>query len=118
MQNQCKLTSCYTSTRKLKANVMSAVTTCYYQKYFWKVITYKKFYVSWSSQQTFTCSNSIMETLEWVRCEICSELTIKTSERLHWRGSGVFIVNFEHISHPFLVLTIKTPKKGVKYVQS
>ena len=32
------------------------------------------------------------------RCEICSKLTIKTSERRHWRRSGVFIVNFEHIS--------------------
>ena len=30
------------------------------------------------------------------RCEICSKLTIKTPER---RRSGVFIVNFEHISH-------------------
>ena len=29
---------------------------------------------------------------------ICSKLTIKTSERPHWRRSGVFIVNFEHIS--------------------
>ena len=59
-----------------------------------------------------------METLEWVRCETCPDLTIKTSEWLHWRGSGVFTANFEHISHPFLVLTIETPKKGVKYVQS
>ena len=33
------------------------------------------------------------------RCEICSKLTIKTLERLPWRCSGVFIVNFEHISH-------------------
>ena len=33
------------------------------------------------------------------RCEICSKLTIKTPERRHWRHSGVFIVNFEHISH-------------------
>ena len=30
------------------------------------------------------------------RCEICSELTIKTAERRHWRRSAVFIVNFEH----------------------
>ena len=29
------------------------------------------------------------------RCEICSKLTI--SERRHWRRSGSFIVNFEHI---------------------
>ena len=31
------------------------------------------------------------------RCEICSKLTIKTSERYQWRRSGVFIVNFKHI---------------------
>ena len=30
------------------------------------------------------------------RCEICSELTIKTSERCQWRRSDVFIVYFEH----------------------
>ena len=33
------------------------------------------------------------------RCEICSELTIKTPEQRHWHRSGVFIVNFEYISH-------------------
>ena len=35
------------------------------------------------------------------RYEICSKLTIKTPERRQWRRSGVFIVNFEHISHFF-----------------
>ena len=33
------------------------------------------------------------------RCEICSKLTIKTPEQCQWRRSGVFIVNFKHISH-------------------
>ena len=33
------------------------------------------------------------------RCAICSKLTIKTSERRQYCRSGVFIVNFEHISH-------------------
>ena len=37
------------------------------------------------------------------RCEICSKLTIKTPERRHWRCCGVFIVDFEHISHLVLV---------------
>ena len=32
-------------------------------------------------------------------CEICSKLTIKKPERRHWRRSGVFIVDFEHMSH-------------------
>ena len=42
------------------------------------------------------------------KCEVCSELTIKTSERRHWRRSGVFIVNFEDISHLVLVLKLLT----------
>ena len=37
-------------------------------------------------------------------CEICSKLIIKTPERRQWRQwrrSGVFVVNFEHISRIF-----------------
>ena len=45
------------------------------------------------------------------RCEICSKLTIKIPERRHWRRSGVFIVNFEYISHLFLVLLFSTLNK-------
>ena len=41
------------------------------------------------------------------RCEICSKLTIKTPER-RWHRSGVFIVNFEHISHLVLVFLLLT----------
>ena len=41
-------------------------------------------------------------------CEICSKLTIKTPERCHWRRSGFFIVNFEHISHLVLVFLLLT----------
>ena len=37
------------------------------------------------------------------RLEICSKLTIRIPERRHWRRSSVFIVNFEHILHLFLV---------------
>ena len=33
------------------------------------------------------------------KCEICSELTVKTPERRQWRRFGIFIFNFEHISH-------------------
>ena len=35
------------------------------------------------------------------KCKICSKLKIKTPEQRHWRRSGVFTVNFEHISHLF-----------------
>ena len=41
------------------------------------------------------------------RCEICLKLTIKTPQRRHWRDYGVFIVNFEHISHLVLVFLLK-----------
>ena len=34
-----------------------------------------------------------------------SKITIKTPERRHWSCSGVFIVNFEHISHLLLVIS-------------
>ena len=50
-------------------------------------------------------NNEITRTM----CEIYSKLTIKTPERRHRRGSGIFSVNFEQISHivlPFLLLTL------------
>ena len=40
------------------------------------------------------------------RCQKCSKLKIKTPERRHWNRSGVFIVNFEHISHLFLLFLL------------
>ena len=39
------------------------------------------------------------------RGEICTKLTVKTPERRQ-RRSDVFIVNFEHISHLFLVFLL------------
>ena len=44
-------------------------------------------------------------------CEICSNLTIKTLERRQLRLSGVFIVNFEHISHLVLVFLLLTLRR-------
>ena len=40
------------------------------------------------------------------RCKICSKLTMKTTEG--HQVSGVFIVNFEHISHFVLVFLLLT----------
>ena len=40
------------------------------------------------------------------RCEVCSNLMIKTPERRHWRLSVLFIVNFEHISLFFSSISI------------
>ena len=42
------------------------------------------------------------------RCEICSKLTIKTPQRRGWRRCGVFIVNFEQISHLVVVFILLT----------
>ena len=55
----------------------------------------KNWRVSISCKPGITCSKLTVETLEQ-RCEICSNLTIKTPKRF-----GVFIVNFEHIPHLF-----------------
>ena len=38
----------------------------------------------------------------------CSKLTIKTVEQRPWRRSGIFIVNFEHISYLVLVFLLLT----------
>ena len=40
------------------------------------------------------------------RCEVCSKLTTKTPERLHWRRSSVFIVSLEYIYHVFQFLSL------------
>ena len=50
------------------------------------------------SQPAFTCSKLTIEILEQ-RGEICSKSTIKTPNRRQLHRFGVFIVNFEHISH-------------------
>ena len=58
-------------------------------------------------QLIFDCLKSTIETLE----KVCSKLTVKTPERRHWRRSGIFIVNFNHISHFFLEFLLLTLNK-------
>ena len=41
------------------------------------------------------------------RCEVCSKLTIKIPER-NWSRCGVFIINFEHMSHLALIILLLT----------
>ena len=41
-------------------------------------------------------------------CEIFSKLTVKTLELRQWRRSGIFVVNFEMISHIVLVFPLLT----------
>ena len=40
------------------------------------------------------------------RFGICSKLTIKVPEQRNWCSSGHFIIDFEHISYPFLVFIL------------
>ena len=42
------------------------------------------------------------------RCEICLKLTKITPELRQWSHSGVFIYNFEQISHIYLVFLLLT----------
>ena len=37
------------------------------------------------------------------RCKICLKLTIKIPEQRQWHHSGIFVVNFENISHLVLL---------------
>ena len=65
------------------------------------------------TQPEVTCSKLTTETLEQevnnrntrTRCEICSELTIKTPERRR-RRSSVIIVNFERIGVVLVTLLL------------
>ena len=45
------------------------------------------------------------------RCEICSKLTMKISERRYRRHSGIFVVNLEQISHIDLMFVLLTVNK-------
>ena len=55
-------------------------------------------------QAAFTCLELTMETTR-ARYEISPKSTIKTRQ---WRRSGVFIVDFGHISHLVLVFLLLT----------
>ena len=57
-------------------------------------------------QPAITCSKLTIETLE--QGVKCSNLAIKIPERRHWHRSGIFNVNFEHISHLVLVFLLLT----------
>ena len=45
------------------------------------------------------------------KCQICSKLTIKIPDQRQRRRSGVFIVNFEYISHLFWVFLLLTSSR-------
>ena len=60
--------------------------------------------VNTASNNTSKVNNRSTRT----RCEICSKLTIKALKRCQWCHSGVFIINFEYISHLVLVFLLFT----------
>ena len=73
------------------------------------------FCITWSLKATYLWAMSVGIYLlkgnnrnTRTRREICSKLTIKTPERRQWRRSGVFIVNFKHVSHIVLVFLLLT----------
>ena len=74
------------------------------QFYFWQVLQGLIFAVGPVSGGIYLLKVNNRNTK--ARCEICSKLIIKTLERRRWRCSGVFIVNFEHISHLVLVFLL------------
>ena len=57
-----------------------------------------------TTQSAFTYSKLTIETPE----QGCSKLTITTPGRRYWCRSGVFIVNFEQISHLLLLFLLLT----------
>ena len=58
----------------------------------------------------------IIETQK--KYEIFSKLIIKTPKRRDWRHSGVFIVNFEHISHLIRVSIVNSEYVNAGWVVS
>ena len=70
--------------------------------------------------EVFVCENNFLSNPDDIfllkvnnrntrtRWEICWNLTIKTQERCQWCRSGVFIVNFEHISNLVLMILLLT----------
>ena len=57
-------------------------------------MNYERAYYHPAGNYMFKVNNRNTKT----RSEISSKLTIKKLERRQWRRSGIFIVNFEHIS--------------------
>ena len=62
----------------------------------------------WGNYPVGNCMFEVNNENTRARCEIYSKLIIKTPKRRQWRRSGVFLVNFKHISHFFLVSLLLT----------
>ena len=66
---------------------------------FFKNQIYKKITFTKICRYLFKVNNSNTRK----RWQICAKLTIKTSEQRYWLRCGALTVNFEHVSHLFLV---------------
>ena len=59
---------------------------------------YLKLLRNTTTQPAFTCSKVNNKNTRTM-CKICSKFTIKTPKQRYWHHSGIFIVNYEPISH-------------------
>ena len=81
-------------------NFTKLVKCSYFYMYFlWKPWIKREVYWTLITQPVFTCSKLTTETLEQ---------GVKYVHLCHWRRSGVFIVNFEHILHLVLAILLLT----------
>ena len=60
----------------------------------------------WFCPTSISCSKSTLQAPK--KFAIFPKLTVETPERHQWLNSGVFIVDFEHISNIVLVSPMKT----------
>ena len=76
----------------------------HFVKCFSLFFSYFRFFINPAGIYLLKVSNRNTRTI----CKICSKLLVKTPERRQWGRSGVFIVNFKHISHFVLVFLLLT----------
>ena len=93
------------TTRDFKLYLCSAVTWLFHSISFGRK-SWVKFFLRYFTANIYLLKVNSRNTTK--RCEICSKLTIKIPERRLWRRSGVLIVNFEQISHLFLLFLLLT----------
>ena len=94
----------YKRKHSLKIGILKLVVT-FFNKIRKKYLGTWKFAKTWKFSVGI-CLFKVNNRNTKVRCEICSKVKIKTSERRQWRRSGVFILNSEDISHFVLVLLL------------
>ena len=111
----------FTKMTKLRKWFKNTTQLFYYCKNYWEEWHFD-FEFNWLSCLLYNfCSNSNLWANIYLskvnnrntrkRCEILSKLTIKTQNWRQWYRSGAFIINFEHISHLFLVFLLLILKK-------